>query len=417
MNAWWRTGLCLAPAIAAALTGCGQRDDSGKPRAEVIHSWTSGGESAAIHEIVAAFEARGGEWSETAVTGIHAGRALAISRIAGGQPPTAIQWTISRAVRDFAKQGLLEPLDARARREHWDTRYSPYIYAKMQSEGHVVMAPLAIHGGNWLFVADKVLRETGEKAPATWDEFFALADRLKARGITPLAFSGEPWTQALVFENVMLGVGGKDFYRGIMDRHDAAAALSPTMMRVFDVFGRLRDEVDAGVSSRTWNAASGMVISGKAAMQIGGDWTKGEFKAAGLEPGRDFHCVPTPGTAGSYIIYGETFVFPLGRGDRGRAAREKLLDTIGDPAVIQRFAEKKGAVPARLDVEPLNADACTRLAAKTLRDPDAAVPNGAIAFDSDMEGELRDIISQFWVGGLSRDAAMQAIARVLRNAA
>lgn len=415
MNRWRQTKLGLLAGLVIGLAGCARHDD-GKPTAEVIHSWTSGSESAAIHEIVTAFERRGGTWSETAVTGIHAGRALAISRIAGRQPPTAMQWTISRAVRDFAQQGLLEPLDARAQREGWAKRYSPYIYAKMQSEGHVVMAPLAIHGGNWLFVSNKVLAEAGETAPKTWDEFFALADRLKARGITPLAFSGEAWTQALVFQNVMLGVGGKAFYRAIMEAHDPAAALSPTMMRVFDVFGRLRDVVDAGVSSRTWNAASGMVVAGKAAMQIGGDWTKGEFKAAGLEPGRDYQCLPTPGTQGSYIIYGETFVFPLGRGDRGKAAREMLLDTIGDPAVIQRFAAKKGAVPARLNVEPLNADSCTQLAAQILKDPDAPVPNGALAFDSDMEGELRDIITQFWVGSLTKEGAMKAMARVLRDA-
>ncbi|WCT73084.1 ABC transporter substrate-binding protein [Sphingomonas naphthae] len=411
-----RAGAGFVTALALCLAGCGRKDD-GRPVAEVIHSWTSGGESAAIHEIVAAYEKRGGRWTETAVTGIHAGRALAISRIAGGQPPTAMQWAMSRAVQDFGKQGVLEPLDARARREGWQGRYSPYIYRQMQANGHIVMEPLAIHGGNWLFISRQALDAIDAKPPENWDEFFDIAARLRAKGFVPLAFSGEAWTQTLVFYNVMLGVGGKAFYRRVMDRHDASAVSSPTMRRVFDIFGRLRDEVDAGVSSRTWNAASGMVIAGKAAMQIGGDWTKAEFIAAGQQAGRDFACVPTPGTRGAYIIYGESLVFPLGRGDRGRAAREMLLDVLNDPALIQRFSAKKGGVPARLDVQPIHADACTRFAAETLADPDSPVPNGLLAWDSDTEGELRDIIAQYWVRSLSTDAAIRSMAKVIHDAA
>ena len=86
-------------------------------------------------------------------------------------------------------------------------------------------------------------------------------------------------------------------------------------------------------------------------------------------------------------------------------------------ALIQRFSAKKGGVPARLDVQPIHADACTRFAAETLADPDSPVPNGLLAWDSDTEGELRDIIAQYWVRSLSTDAAIRSMAKVIHDAA
>jgi glucose/mannose transport system substrate-binding protein len=35
-----------------------------------------------------------------------------------------------------------------------------------------------------------------------------------------------------------------------------------------------------------------MVIAGRAGMQIMGDWAKGEFTAAGQQPGREYGCMP-----------------------------------------------------------------------------------------------------------------------------
>ncbi len=45
-----------------------------------------------------------------------------------------------------------------------------------------------------------------------------------------------------------------------------------------------------GFSGRDWNIATSMVINGEAAMQIMGDWAKGEFTAAGKKAGVDYLC-------------------------------------------------------------------------------------------------------------------------------
>ena len=70
--------------------------------ADVIHWWTSGGESRAIGVFADAFEDAGGTWVDSAMVGGQAARASAMTRIAGGEPPTAMQWNIGVAVQQLA---------------------------------------------------------------------------------------------------------------------------------------------------------------------------------------------------------------------------------------------------------------------------------------------------------------------------
>ena len=63
-----RRGRLLAIALAAiagSLGGCG-REEAGS-RAEVIHWWTSGGESAAVQVLADDYRKAGGVWVDSAV--------------------------------------------------------------------------------------------------------------------------------------------------------------------------------------------------------------------------------------------------------------------------------------------------------------------------------------------------------------
>ena len=71
-------------ALAVALAFAGAAAHAAAPKAEVIHWWTSGGESAAIRTIANAYRAAGGVWVDSAVAGSEQARAVALNRIAGG---------------------------------------------------------------------------------------------------------------------------------------------------------------------------------------------------------------------------------------------------------------------------------------------------------------------------------------------
>ncbi|MFV0361304.1 MAG: carbohydrate ABC transporter substrate-binding protein, partial [Tropicimonas sp.] len=75
--------------------------------AEVMHWWVSAGESAAVNEIAMAYEAQGGTWVDNAIAGGEIAIANIVSRITGGNPPTANQIPLGKQVDDLVMAGLL----------------------------------------------------------------------------------------------------------------------------------------------------------------------------------------------------------------------------------------------------------------------------------------------------------------------
>src|ERR1700683_3420731 len=88
-------------------------------QADVIPYWTSGGESRAISVFAHEYERRGGKWVDDPAVGPQAELSLAMSRIAGGNPPTAMQWQTGAPTRELAQQGLLTELDWLANAGDW----------------------------------------------------------------------------------------------------------------------------------------------------------------------------------------------------------------------------------------------------------------------------------------------------------
>ena len=143
----------------------------------------------------------------------------------------------------------------------------------------------------------EVFRAAGATIPTTWDDFMVQAKKLQDAGYVALAHGGQAWQDATLFESVVLGVGGADYYNSaFVSPVDLDALNSDTTVEVFETFGNLRQFIDANSPGRDWNVATSMVIEGKAGMQIMGDWAKGEFKVAGKNVGTDFVCTAAPGT-------------------------------------------------------------------------------------------------------------------------
>jgi glucose/mannose transport system substrate-binding protein len=209
-----------------------------------------------------------------------------------------------------------------------------------------------------LWANPEVFRKAGATIPTTWDDFMVQAGKLKAAGYIPLAHGGQAWQDATVFEAVVLGVGGAEYYQKAFVEGDMDMLNSDTTVKVFDVFGQLRQFIDANSPGRDWNVATSMVINGEAGMQIMGDWAKGEFKVAGKNAGTDFVCVAAPGTSGSFTFNVDSFAF-FSQSDADKSeAQGVMADAILSTEFQEVFNLNKGSIPARLGMDRSAFDSC-----------------------------------------------------------
>ena len=231
--------------IAAALIGLFACAAGHAAQVEVLHYWTSGGEAKSVAELKKALAAKGVAWKDFAVAGgagENAATALKARVISGGAP-TAAQ-VKGPAIQEWGKEGVLANIDAVAVAEKWDTLLPPAVIPIMKYKGSYVAAPVNVHRVNWLWVNPAVLKKAGAKAPATLDEFFAAADKIKAAGMIAVAHGGQPWQDATMFESVALGVGGAEFYKKALVQLDQAALTGPTMVKTFDTLARIKTYID-----------------------------------------------------------------------------------------------------------------------------------------------------------------------------
>jgi glucose/mannose transport system substrate-binding protein len=404
----WRLAL-----VAAA---CAFAPAAQAQRAEVIHWWTSGGESAAIKEFATAYNKAGGNWVDKAVAGGEAARASALSRIAGGNPPVAAQFNASKQYFDVIDEGLLNNIDAVAVKEGWDKMLPGPVLKVVKVKGHFYAAPVNIHNPTWFWYSKAALQKAGVAAePKNIDEFFTALDKLKAAGLVPLALGGQGWQENITFYSMLLHVGGKDLYTKFYEGRDAATIDSPAFRKVLSDFKRLKAYTDPGSPNRNWNDAAAMVISGKAGFQIMGDWAKGEFVAANQTAGKEFGCFAGFGPNAPYMIAGDVFVFPKTSDAAAIAAQLKLATVMTSPSAQVAFNNKKGSIPIRTDVDLAAMDICAQAGVMAMKNPARHVANPDALVSPDVAGAVQDIVSKFWNTNQSVDETVKALQNAVKG--
>jgi glucose/mannose transport system substrate-binding protein len=287
------------------------------PRAEVVHWWTSGGESAAVKALADAYRAAGGVWVDMAVALGEQARAVAVNRIIGGNPPTAAQFNTSRQFMEMVERGMLAPMDEVARREGWENFLPQTVLDAVRVKGHYYAVPVSIHMPTWIWYSQAAFHRAGVTSePRSMDELFAVLDKLKAAGLVPLAHGGQPWQDNIVFTAVLANQGGRELYLAVLRDRRRQAIESDAFRQVLLSFKRLQSYVDGDSPGRIWNDATAMLIAGRAGVQFMGDWAKGEFTLAGQVAGRDFGCIAGFGPNSPYIIQGDRVVI-VGGGTAG----------------------------------------------------------------------------------------------------
>jgi glucose/mannose transport system substrate-binding protein len=394
-----------------------------EPSVEVMHFWTSGGEAAALGAVRDKVVAGGVVWTDAPIAGGggDAAKTALQARIASGNPPAAMLM-LGQNIIDWANEGMLGNVDALASAEGWDAALPQAVKDFTKINGSYVSVPTNVHRTDMIWASKAAFDKIGAAYPTTWEELNALAPRFIEAGIIPLAHGGQAWQEAYMFEAVAAGVGGADFYRKALIELDDATLRGPDMVAVFEQLASLRSMVDPNFPGRDWNLASAMVINGEAAMQIMGDWAKGEFTNAGKKPGDDYACIPVPKAKGDAFVYLVNSLSLFTQTDPDlMKGQEVLASAIMDKEVQVAFNLAKGAIPARTDIDLSAMDSCAQATSAALAANDAggtAVPTfaGTHAANASIGGAATDAITAFFNSDMTAADGATALADAIAAA-
>ncbi|OHV08398.1 ABC transporter substrate-binding protein [Kushneria phosphatilytica] len=415
-------GCTLLPLAMAMPSSSWAADQQSDKQVEVLNWWTSGSEAKALGVLKSDLAEQGIGWKNMPVAGGAGTNAMAVlrSRITSGNPPTAAQ-VLGFDARDWAQRGALSYLDEVAQSEKWGEVFPAAIKNFAQYEGHWIGAPFEIHSTNWVWANKSLMDKLGIEQPKTWDDFIASMKKAKDAGYLGLAYGGQPWQDATVFENVVLATGGADFYRKAFIDLDESALKSDTMVKAFDRMRELLKYKDDNSPGRDWNLATAMVINGKALYQIMGDWAKGEFLNGNLKPEQDFMCFRTPGTQDA-VTFNSDLMIMFKTDDKQQIELQKTMArAIGSPEFQIAFSQVKGSVPARMDLSADKLDACAEKGYKQVK---AAADNNTLmgsmahgyAAQASVKNAVFDIVSSFVNSSMPSQTAAEQLAMAVQGA-
>lgn len=347
---------CAAPAAPSAAPAGGggaapaEAVDAGK--LEVFSWWTAGGEVEGLNNMFAIYEREypDVEIINAALAAQGAGqggemKALLETRMMGGDPPESFQVHLGRELTDsHVVAGRMEPLDELYEQEGYADVFPADLMSVILYDGHPWSVPVNIHRSNLMWYRPSKLEAIGASAPpASWDEFFEMAEALKALGFPAIALSGSNGN-GHTMESVILSVFGAD-WNGLFD--GSIPWSDERMTQSLEIMNRLYDYAQPDYLSQVGAQVNDVMMNDDGPlMMISGDWLHGYFKSKEFT---DYKWAASPGTAEFYLLLSDSFGLPKGVKYRENALN--WLKVCGSKEGQDAFNPIKGSIPARLDAD------------------------------------------------------------------
>jgi glucose/mannose transport system substrate-binding protein len=385
---------------------------------EIFSWWTAGGEADGLNAMYGVFEEKYPEVEivNATVAGGAGSNAKAVlaTRMQAGDPPDSFQVHAGHELIDsWVTAGKMEPVTFIFEENGWLDSYPPGVIDVLSYEGEIWSVPVNIHRSNVLWYNKQVFADNGLEAPATFDDFFAVADTLQAAGVTPLALGDNGiWAATHLFETVLLGTMGHEMYNGLWTGETDWNG--PGVQEALETFARMMEYVNEDHAALSWDQAAQLVADGDAAMTIMGDWAEGYFKSIGQTPDQEFGWAPSPGTNGIFIMLSDSFGLPQGAPHRDNAVA--WLELCGSKEGQDAFNPLKGSIPARTDGDRSLYDAYLQSAMDDFASNDISpsLAHGAAASEGWVTA-VNDVMT-FFVADLDVASAQQSMAQACADA-
>jgi glucose/mannose transport system substrate-binding protein len=336
---------------AAGYSGKGSAAQAGE--LEVFSWWTGGGEAAGLTKVIGIWNRENPniKFVNSAVAGGAGTNAQAVlaQRLAANDPPDSFQGHAGAELQDYIKAGDLEPIDFLYRQAGFGKFFPRSLVSQIRYQGRLYSVPVNIHRANVLWYNPRVLREAGisPRELRTWAGFMGALQKADDAGVIPLVV-GEQWTNMHLFETILLSTVGPARYAALWKGNGSwtSAGVRTAISR----YAQVLELTNRDAASLTWQDASKLVVDGKAAFNIMGDWANGYFTELKQKPNVGYGWAPVPGTAGVYQWLSDSFTLP--KGAPNRAAAIKWLSLLGSKRAQDSFNPVKGSIPARQDASP-----------------------------------------------------------------
>jgi ABC-type sugar transport system permease subunit/ABC-type glycerol-3-phosphate transport system substrate-binding protein len=206
----------------------------------------------------------------------------------------------------------------------WGETFQPGSLDSWRVEDGIYGLPLSY--ACWsIFYNKGLFRDHGWTEPRTWDEFFALCDRIRAAGLAPVSIPGTRWLYpSAFFRAAFHNIAGPGGWRAMTDLAPGAWE-GPSVLRSARLLRRLMSEdAQVGWEGETAPGAELLFLQGRAAMTVSGSWFFNEMAGripAGFEVGTMNFPVFADGVADPSTIQTGSdcfFVFKTGDADRER---------------------------------------------------------------------------------------------------
>jgi multiple sugar transport system substrate-binding protein len=244
-----------------------------------------------------------------------------------GNPQDVFNWFSGERMRFFAAQGLVSELD-----EVWATigaNYTPAMKAVSTYKGHYYLVPFDYYP--WaVFFQKSTFSKHGYQPPTTWDQFIALAQKMKKDGIAhPIAFADKDgWPAMGTFDYLNMRINGYQYHESLMAGD--AAWTDPQVKQVFTQWQQLIPYYSAGALGLTWQESVQQLQAGQAGMIVQGLDQIGTLYTGSQANDLDFFAFPEINPAyGQEAVEAPIDGFMLRKNPKNKDGAVKFLQWLG----------------------------------------------------------------------------------------
>ncbi len=408
----------IGTAILATALLCGPA--MADPKLTIVSQWSAGAEGAAMNAFGDLVTKAGVKWEHNPVSGFTTDMMNKLrADIIAGRPPAASQLK-GPEIRSWSAIAGTVNLDSLVVGTDYEKMIPAALAALHKPKGDWIAIPLQIYRVNTMYASKAALDKIGATAlPRTWDDFNAMAEKMKAAGIaTPVATGGLGWTDTMDFELVLAGLSADAYRRAIMQLDDKTLR-GPEVLAAFTELRRLTGWMNPANAGQHWSVFIPSLMKGEYGLMLMHGGASGVLKRANLVEGRDYLCGPTPDNNPKpmFDMNVDSIIFWDTKNPDFLAGQQATAKVAMGREFNEVFTKLNGSIPVRTDVDLSDAayQPCQRDAARNLKESLAADTivlslGHNMAQTNEVTAAMRDVITEFMHNpAISPEAAQKSL--------